>query len=101
MGPKRNLILATAISAILAGHGAAPAKPCITEKLVCPEPEVPPSDMKEFEQQNFPTFYGQQSVVLSTATPIRTGIAGIVESSDGVSGTGNVYFPTVGIQVKT
>jgi hypothetical protein len=92
MGPKPNLILTAAISAILAGHGAAPAKPCITENLMCPEPEVPPSDMKELEQQNFPTFYGVQTVVLGTATPIRTGSANIVEGPDGAAGSGNTII---------
>jgi hypothetical protein len=42
MNGKRNFVLAAAISAILAGHGAVYPPPCIGQKYDCPEREQRP-----------------------------------------------------------
>jgi hypothetical protein len=65
---KYNAIVAAAIATVLGVHGAAPTPPCIGEKYACPEPELPPADMREFEHQNPQTLYGVQTAVLGTAT---------------------------------
>jgi hypothetical protein len=75
MDGKHNFVLTAAISAILAGHGAAPPRVCIGEKFACPEPEKPLSDMPEYGHRNAPSFYGNQTVVLGTATGAGDGPA--------------------------
>jgi hypothetical protein len=96
MGQKKNLILAAAISAILASHGAAPAKPCITEKLICPEPEIPPVDMPEHGRPSGPSFSPNKTTGPTgpgprniTGTGTLNATASIVEGRDGASGNGN------------
>jgi hypothetical protein len=75
MDAKHNLVVAAAISTILATHGAAPPRACIGEKLACPEPEKPLSDMLEYGHRNAPSLYGSQTVVMGTGTGAGDGPA--------------------------
>lgn len=74
-------------SLVLVMHGASYPVPCVAAQYDCPEPEQRPADMLERGQQNAPTFYGAQAVVIGTAT--GTGPGG---NTTITPGTGSMNF---------